>query len=78
MKSKAHHLGINSINNFLTGNYIQYTVITYNGEESEKEYIGLTESLCCIPETNTVSQIYFNCKKKCVYTEKLSARSMYL
>ena len=30
-----------------TGNYIQYTVITYNGNESVKEYIGLTESLCC-------------------------------
>ena len=30
-----------------TVNYIQYTVITYNGTESEKEYIGLTESLCC-------------------------------
>ena len=24
-----------------TGNYIQYLVITYNGKESEKEYIHL-------------------------------------
>ena len=43
----AHHLGITSINNFPTGNYIQYTVIIYNGKESEKEYLDLTESLCC-------------------------------
>ena len=33
-----------------TGNYIQYLVITYNGKESEK---NVSESLCCIPETNT-------------------------
>ena len=37
---------------YSTGNYIQYLVITYNGKESEKEYI--TESLCCIHETNTL------------------------
>ena len=24
---------------YSTGNYIQYSVITYNGKESEKEYI---------------------------------------
>ena len=24
---------------YSTGNYIQYTVITYNGKESEKQYI---------------------------------------
>ena len=41
-----------------TGNYIQYLIITYNGKESKKEhiyiyiYIGITESLCCTPETN--------------------------
>ena len=35
--------------------YIQYLVITCNGKESEKEYVYvcITESLCCIPETNT-------------------------
>ena len=42
---------------------IQYLVITYNGKESEKAYmcvciylciyICVTESLCCIYETNT-------------------------
>ena len=40
-----------------TGNYIQYLVKTYNGQDSEKEYIyiyiyihtgtHITESLCC-------------------------------
>ena len=36
-----------------TGNYIQYLVITYNGKESEREYIYIykTESLCYISET---------------------------
>ena len=33
-----------------TGNYIQYLVITYNGKESEKEYIYVYS---CTPETNT-------------------------
>ena len=42
-----------------TGNYrcIQYLVITYNGKESEKEYIYMyiciTESLSYTPETIT-------------------------
>ena len=35
---------------YSTGNYIQYTVINYNGKEYEKEgvcvYIYITESLC--------------------------------
>ena len=34
-----------------TGNYIQYLVITYNGKESGREYICITESLYCTPET---------------------------
>ena len=40
---------------YSTRNYIQYPVITYNGKESEKEHTHTrtTESLCCIPETNT-------------------------
>ena len=37
---------------YSTGKYTQYLVITYNGKESEKIYIYITESLCCIPETN--------------------------
>ena len=32
---------------------IQYLVITYNGKEFEKN-ICITESLCSIPETNTI------------------------
>ena len=41
---------------YSTGNYIQYLVITYNGKESEKEYIYIyiSESFCCTPETNTI------------------------
>ena len=39
---------------YSTGNYIQYLVITYNGKESVKEYICITESLCCVLETNTI------------------------
>ena len=43
----------NKILLYSRGNYIQGTIITYNGEEYEKEYICIciTESLCCIPET---------------------------
>ena len=36
-----------------TGNYIQYPVINHNGQEYEKEYICVSESLCCMPESNT-------------------------
>ena len=32
---------------YSTGNYTQYSVITYNGKESEKE------PLYCTPESNT-------------------------
>ena len=53
-------LHIKQINNkdllYSTGNYIQYLAITYNGKESEKEYIYISESLCCPPETNTALQ----------------------
>ena len=37
---------------YSTGNYIQYLGITYNGKSSEK--MCIIESLCCIPETNTM------------------------
>ena len=33
-----------------TGNYIQYPVINHNGKQYEKEYIEITESLCCTAE----------------------------
>ena len=49
---------------YSTGNYSQYLVITYNGKKSEKKKdmcICITESLCCMPETNTtLNQLYFN------------------
>ena len=35
-----------------TGNYTQHFVITYRGKESE-EYMYITESHCCTPESNT-------------------------
>ena len=52
-------LYIKQINNkdllYSIGNYIQYLVTTYDGRESEKEYIDIciTESLFCTCETNT-------------------------
>ena len=36
---------------YSTGSYIQNLIQTYNGKESGK---NISESLCCIPETNTV------------------------
>ena len=64
---------------YSTGNYAQYLVITYHRKESETEYIYVCvcvcvcvcvyihiyvfESLCCIPETHIVSQLYFNFQK---------------
>ena len=49
---------------YSTGNYIQYPMIKHNGKEYEKEYIYIcvTESLCCLAETNTtfVNQLHFN------------------
>ena len=48
---------------YSTGNYIQYPVINHKGKEYEKEYICITESLCCTAD-NIVNQLYFNKKKK--------------
>ena len=39
------------------GNYIQYPVISHNGKEHAKEYVCITESLCCTAEINTTLQI---------------------
>ena len=46
---------------YSTGNYIQYLVITCNRKESEKidMCVCITESLCCIPETNTTLWINY-------------------
>ena len=38
---------------YSTGNDIQYPVINHNGKEYEKEYICITESLCCTVVINT-------------------------
>ena len=42
---------------YSTGNSTQYSVITYMGKETEKEwiyvYVCIAESLYCTPETNT-------------------------
>ena len=42
--------GLNKVLLYSTGNYIQYPVINHN----EKEYICITESLCCTAEMNTL------------------------
>ena len=49
---------------YSTGSYIQYPVISHNGKEYEKEYICITQSLCCTPETNIVNQLYFSQQKE--------------
>ena len=43
----------NNVLQYSTGNYIQYSVTNHNGKEYEKEYICITESLCCSEEINT-------------------------
>ena len=47
---------------YSTGNYMQCLVIIYNGKESEKEYLYITEPLCRTPETNTTlwNQLFFS------------------
>ena len=44
---------------YSTGNSTQYSVMTYVGKESKKEWIYITDSLCCTPETNTTLQINY-------------------
>ena len=56
---------------YSTGNYIQYSEITYNGKDSEKEY---TELLCYTPEINITLQINytsFNEIKKIIIKYKI-------
>ena len=38
---------------YSTENHTHYSIITYNGKESKKEYIYETESLFCALETST-------------------------
>ena len=53
----ANYYIVECINNkvllYSTGNYIQYPVINHNRKEYEKEYICITDSLCCAAEINT-------------------------
>ena len=48
---------------YSTGNYIQYPVKSHNGKEYDTVCVCVcickTESLCCIPETNTTLQINY-------------------
>ena len=53
-----------------TMDYIQYLVITYNGNNMKKKYKYVTESLCCIPEiqhckSTTIKNFNFNKILKC-------------
>ena len=45
---------------YSTGNYNQCPVINHNRKKYEKEYMCITESLCCAAEINTVDQQHFN------------------
>ena len=49
-----------------TGNYTQDSVITSKEKEFENIYIYtcITESLCCIPETNTILKINYTSTKR--------------
>ena len=47
-----------------TGNYIQYLIITYNGKESEKDYICLyMNQFAGYQKHNIINQLYFNEKQ---------------
>ena len=67
--SRCKLLYIGWINNkvllYSTGNYIQYPVISHNGEEYDKEciYICITESLCCTAEINTTLLVNYTSMK---------------
>ena len=68
---------------YSTGNYTQYLVITCNGKEPEKTidatyirsilhiyiHIHITDSLCCISETNTTLEI--NCTSIKIFLLKI-------
>ena len=55
--SRCKLLHMEWINNkvllYRIGNNIQYPEINHNGKEFKKEYIHITESLCCVAEINT-------------------------
>ena len=66
--SRSKLLYIGWINNKVllcsTGNYIQYSMINHHGKKHEKEYICITESLFCTPETNTILLVNYTSIKK--------------
>ena len=39
---------------YSTENCIQYPEINHNGNEYKKEFVYITESFCCIAESNTL------------------------
>ena len=43
----------NKIQLYGTGNCSQYLVTNHNGKEYEKEYVYITDSICCTEENNT-------------------------
>ena len=48
---------------YSTENSPQYSVMVYVGKESEKEWMCITQSLCCTAEITKamyVNQLYFN------------------
>ena len=47
---------------YSTGNSTQYSVMTFMGKETKKEWIYVYDSLCRTPETNIVNQLYANKK----------------
>ena len=48
---------------YSTGNYTQCFVITYVGKESKKEYIYITELLCCTHKTQYCKPTILQLKK---------------
>ena len=53
---------ITNKDHYNTGNYTQYSMITFKGKESEMYIIHVTELLCCIPETTVFSVVMYRCK----------------
>ena len=55
-----------------TWNYIQYPIINHNGNDDLFILLYITESLCCIPETNMTLQINFTS----IWQKKYSLNSL--
>ena len=67
------HLSIKQITNkdllYSTGTSTLYSVIASKGKESKKRVVDIflcvTDSLCCIPETNAHAQLLQSCSTLC-------------